>query len=346
MNDENDIKNEDEEEFVITRRDVLKYIQKEKLNTKMMDKKRDEWEGNIYKNREFYMNGNCQIPGMVIFIVAPGPSLKKNVNDLKLIPKNGRGMILCVDAAMSYLLDNDIVPDFCMSIDSDERMWNMVNNFSSVDMDTSKIVLLTTIFSNTNLISKWKGPKYIFNIISDMKGEDNLSYLQTIIRKSNRDIKKDEYIELNDFETIFNGLPPMVDSGGNVTTTSHSFALSMMAAWKVVLVGHDLSWSEDKEFYVDGINKKMGDERVEKSGNKWEHPDINGYSVTTNTGLWLYKDWHERYSAIRFPDRTVNATEGGIIGIEQNGNINNTVEIMTLKDSIDKYIFYKGFYNE
>ncbi len=51
-----------------------------------------------------------------VFLVAGGPSLLKNVEELKRV--KGKGLIVAVDRAVSVLLNHNIVPDIMVTIDS------------------------------------------------------------------------------------------------------------------------------------------------------------------------------------------------------------------------------------
>lgn len=62
-------------------------------------------------------NWNPDIP---VILVSAGPSLEKNVQELKKI--HGRALIFCVDAALPTLLRHDIVPDVVASVDSAKKM--------------------------------------------------------------------------------------------------------------------------------------------------------------------------------------------------------------------------------
>ena len=50
------------------------------------------------------------------FVVASGPSLNKNIEELKRA--KGKSLIVAVDSAIPTLLRNDIVPDLFVTLDS------------------------------------------------------------------------------------------------------------------------------------------------------------------------------------------------------------------------------------
>lgn len=59
-------------------------------------------------------------PDLPVILVSAGPSLEKNVEELKNVA--GRALIFCVDAALQTLLSHDIIPDVMVSVDSAKDM--------------------------------------------------------------------------------------------------------------------------------------------------------------------------------------------------------------------------------
>ena len=58
--------------------------------------------------------------------------------------------------------------------------------------------------------------------------------------------------------------------------------------------------------------------------------------MKTNLALLAFKRWHEAM-AKQMKGSVVNATEGGILGVGQEGEHFDYIEIMDLKDAIKKY---------
>lgn len=58
--------------------------------------------------------------GIPVIVVAAGPSLQKNVHMLK--KAKGKALILAVDTALNYLEQNNVVPDFIVTIDVHKPM--------------------------------------------------------------------------------------------------------------------------------------------------------------------------------------------------------------------------------
>src|SRR3990167_3979497 len=110
------------------------------------------WIANAIENRKHYKAGNPTINGLAAYVVAAGPSLKKNVHDLKNISR--RGMVICVEAAFRYLMEQGIVPEYCLTIDADERMLSMIDG-----VDTSRTTLVARASASPKLVDRWQGPR-------------------------------------------------------------------------------------------------------------------------------------------------------------------------------------------
>lgn len=78
---------------------------------------------NMLRNLEFIGRSNLvtELSGkfpedVPAIIVSAGPSLDKNIEDLRLA--KGKAVIFAVDTAMKYLLAHDIIPDFIVTLDT------------------------------------------------------------------------------------------------------------------------------------------------------------------------------------------------------------------------------------
>jgi hypothetical protein len=61
----------------------------EQANIITRDGNSQRWRENIIKNRQFFSQGNPDVTGLTAFVVCAGPSLDKNVEDLKLMSERG-----------------------------------------------------------------------------------------------------------------------------------------------------------------------------------------------------------------------------------------------------------------
>jgi len=273
--------------------------------------KRSWWKKNYADNLERFkrekpkgIKGNFEerffnVPG---FLVAAGPSLDKNMGELKKI--NGKCPIFAVDAALPVLVKNGIRPDYVITVEGDEEaiwFWE--------DIDTSDYTLICTTVASPKVIDSWKGDIYFYNAWTDDDGTFDLGKLW---------------------------------SGGNVSTTMFSFAVGICAINPTIFVGHDFSFPEPKpEFYFPKDGTRLRDlcyEDIKKTS--FETVDIYGNKVYTIGQLFFSRNWTEQWILKIYHLECrwtifVNATEGGILGV--NLRSPKPLEQITLKEAIRKY---------
>jgi hypothetical protein len=290
------------------------------------------WRENLLKNKALFIKGNPDLAGLAVFVVGAGPSLDKNVGDLKLVSE--RGVILCVDAALRFLLESGVKPEFCMMIDGSEKMVDMVKG-----CDTEGITLVCTPSACPAVVADWKGPRFFVN--TPYVGGDRKHNMFPFTRdvRTTREMKQGEELVLHEnYEVNFEGVNTVVSCGGNVSTAAHHFALTHLRGQVAVFVGMDYSWKYESHHYcghdhADNAKARSGVFGAAPSGT---HKDSNGDDVNTNLSLLAFKRWHEQF-ARQARGSVANATEGGILGIDQKGEKMDCVEFLTLKEAVAKY---------
>ena len=140
------------------------------LNTQALSKtvegRTASWLTNVRANRETYRVGNPPLLGVTAYVVGAGPSLRKNVAELRQV---GRlGVVICVDAAFRFLTEQGITPDYCVTIDADSRMLSMVEG-----ADTRKTTLIAQASASPNLVAYWQGPRYFLRATGGSKVLDD-----------------------------------------------------------------------------------------------------------------------------------------------------------------------------
>lgn len=294
----------------------------------------DIWKNNIISNKEFFTKGNSELPGLAVYIVCAGPSLDKNVEELKNVSE--RGMVMCVDAALRYTMQRGIKPEFCISIDGSPKIGKMVEG-----CDTKGMTLICTPSVHPSVVKMWEGPIFwvtTHSYVGDKK-IDNLTNLMRTV-KATKDIKAGDELYMDDnYEVEFGGITSLVGCGGNVSTTAHYFATHYLKAQSVVFVGLDLSWKYESHHYAG--HKHEENARKQSGGMTGTHKDSNGEGVTTNISLLSFKRWHETF-AKQLKGSVTNATEGGIFGLDKEGKKLDFIEFLTLREAVAKYSPIKG----
>lgn len=300
----------------------------EQSNRLTRDGNTEKWKRNIRENRQYFSKGNPILAGFTAYIVCAGPSLDKNVQDLKLISE--RGCIVCVDAALRFLLTSGVTPDYCMMIDGSDKMVAMFEG-----CDTSKTILVTTPAANPTAVAMWKGPRYFVTtpyMPHDLK--HNFYHLTKVV-KVTKEMKVGEELFLGDnYEVEFGGVDAKIACGGNVSTSAHSFAMMYLKAQQVVFVGADFSWNYESHHYCGHEHPENVRDRTMTGTHSHKTPW--GNEVLTNFSLLAFKRWHDQM-ARQMPGFVINATEGGIMGVTQEGEKMEYVEFLTLKEAVAKY---------
>lgn len=304
-----------------------------KVNKLTRESKEKIWKRNILKNKPYYIQNNPYPKGIVTYLVGAGPSLEKNIDELKNV--GGRGIIVCIDANLEYLLDKGIKPEYCVSLDSSNKIYTMIKR---VIKQTKNITLATNTASNPLVIKRWLGPKFFFSSPHprfNSKTEEFYSLSRYAVAQ--KDIKKgDELLFNKNYKLVFPGVMTEIGSGGNVTTTAHLFCYQILRAIKIVFVGLDLSWTSDSNFYCNrghqaNVKYRVCNEHV------FSAPDCNNGVVKINLTMEAFKRWHETV-AMSHPHTCINATEGGVLGIDlKTGRKEPFIEFMKLKDVIKEY---------
>ena len=138
------------------------------------------------------------------------------------------------------------------------------------------------------------------------------------------------------YKLLFPGVLTEIGSGGNVTTTGHLFCYQILRAIKIVFVGLDLSWMSDSNFYCNRGHQSNVKYRV-CNEHVFSAPDCNGSVVKINLTMEAFKRWHETV-AMSHPYTCINATEGGVLGIDlKTGRKEPFMKFMKLKDVIKEY---------
>jgi len=242
--------------------------------------------------------------GIPAIIVSAGPSLDKNISELK--KAEGKALIIATDAVLTTLKNHEIVPDAVVSIE--RGMPTYEKFYKDKDID-NRIVFI--------------GPpvvrKEVLNAMKDNKRLLCLKQGEKINEWINNDILKEKRL---------------ISMG---TSCAHvAFAFSQyVGANPIVFIGQDLAYT------VDGITHSKNVEVRDKINAK-EKPEIchakgiNGEDLPTSEAFKNFLTWYELQIAKDTSDREyIDATEGGVL-------INGT-KLMTLREMIDKYCIKEVF---
>jgi SAM-dependent methyltransferase len=242
----------------------------------------DNWEHIVSRGSFSHLQGCGQ--DKTCIIVGASPALKKNVQCLKDIEGQYRDkfLLISVNSAAQFLLENGVIPDIVISVDCDEEVWT--RDLSKINRED--ITLLCSPFVWPEVPRNWKGKLYF--IPMGCKDEETQS---RIVKQL--------------------GVHQPVPGCGNAFNEAVFIGWNIFNCRNYVFVGSELSWPIDGKYYVD--EKHSNDEEDAGIG-KFHAMDIYGNPVLTTAGHWVFKTWLEDLAS-RSPGVFINATEAGILGM-------------------------------
>ena len=248
-----------------------------------------EYISNILNNYEDIINNytinelkdkfkEVDVSNVPAIIVAAGPSLDDNINELKKAV--GRAFIIVVDTALKTVLNAGIMPDMSVLVDPHKPM--VLFNHTDIE----KIPMVAYHRASHKITSRINAPKFYF-------GEPN-QYISHIYKKYAK-------IDVDCLET-----------GGSVA--NNAFSLAKDLGFKtIILVGQDLSFKEDRSFTMGAYGKNIEKTKLAKKQETVWVDGINGEKVETLKNLELYLRWFEKQIIVYKELKVIDATEGGAL---------------------------------
>ncbi|EOS26268.1 hypothetical protein C806_01003 [Lachnospiraceae bacterium 3-1] len=237
---------------------------------------------NIFSNMKYVCEGyhtkklaeTIQPEGAAI-LVAAGPSLNKNIHELK--KAKNKAFLLAVDTAVKPLLKAGIVPDAFITIDPDKPL-------ALIEAEgAEQIPVIAPVTAKYSLLDHQKGKKIFFY--------DGYHLPQHIYQINGKVL-------------------PMVSGGGSVACNGFSL-LYKMEFDTIILVGQDLAYTDNKSHADGTFEEKMPEKdtsgMIMVKGNYQE-------KIPTLHNLKVYLDWFDMYvkgAKEHRGVRVINATAGG-----------------------------------
>lgn len=243
------------------------------------------------------------ISDIPVIIVSAGPSLDKNVGELR--KAQGKAFIIVVDAALRTVLQAGVRPDIVCTIDPESPK----RFFENLDL--------------RNIIwayGKWTRPWIYEEYGGSVFYQGYYSGLWNAIMS-----------EALGYEF------PQLSSGGSVTADAFMIA-DYIGFRKIILIGQDMAFTNGIS-HTSGIDGAFGDnDDYINSRYLVTVQGIHGEELKTDFQMWRYKKWFEkiiRMNGDRFD--VINATEGGAC-IE--GTVNQTLRETIEKECRIKFDGY------
>ena len=213
------------------------------------------------------------LSGLPAVLVSAGPSLDKNINQLKEIRENV--FIMAVDTALNSILTHDIIPDMAITVDSHKPL------VLFEDERVRQIPLAVSTCTNKKVIAQSRA-KHFYELRED-------EYLGILYQRLGKEIK---------------GLP----TGGSVANNALSL-LTLMGFETIIFMGQDLAYPGGVRHAFDAYHMEHP---LVEGKRYYEVEDIYGEKILTEENLELYLKWFESFIALMPQIRFVDATEGGV----------------------------------
>lgn len=210
-------------------------------------------------------------------LVGSSPAIRKQVEVLKRL--NHNFILISSNGAYKFLLENDIIPDYVVLIESRDHV---VGDISESSNGTR---LVTSPFVDPKVLETWKGDYETYMV----GGGDRLNELM-----------------VNDGHTDIDV------GGGNVINASLLWAYKYLMCRNFIMIGVSLCYYDD--YYIDGRSTEHVMTDFENKKGYHKAADMYGEVVETTSPLLMYKTWLETYSKLMGID-LINSTEDGILGV-------------------------------
>lgn len=247
------------------------------------------------------------LKGETAIIVAAGPSLDRNIEDLKQV--KGRAVIIAVDTVLRRLDAAGIVPDIVVAVDANAANAKDVYGLGN---EILKSILVADHIAAPEIVNAFSGPRIFLRSINysmDVEGRPMPLMMP-----------------LDDLLMTISGQStmPCWQSGGSVSTNAF-FLTFLLGIRRVIFVGQDLAYT-DRRAHTSGVGyedetyalmtrfrsrEMQGSESVSNGEIVVEGWD--GRLLQTSVVLREYLRWYENTIADGFAKDfdLIDATEGG-----------------------------------
>ena len=187
--------------------------------------------------------------------------------------------VMCCDKAFGYLMENEIVPDYCIIADAS------VDTEWIKGQDTSKTTLIANVAANPEWTKNWKGPR-VFYLNWDNIGTANI---------------------LGAASDVWEVIP----ASSNVSNAQVVFATQVLNPSKQLLVGYDYSWMEGGWYYA----SKDSDKRHYMHHADVVSPF--GYLARSSSNLIFSRNWLMQFiQKFKYGHRIINCSGMGLMELE------------------------------
>ncbi|WP_342508834.1 6-hydroxymethylpterin diphosphokinase MptE-like protein [Sporosarcina sp. FSL K6-2383] len=239
-----------------------------------------------FENPNFLLEHKDTFRDKPVILVAAGPSLNEEMDNLRTIKEQGTAYIFAVGSANKALIAQGIHPDAVFTYDPQSHNYTVFQPIIDEGIQTIPLIYGTSVGFET--IERYPGPKFHF-----LTAQDTITQLF--------------------HETV---LPVIKDAYSIAIVTLE--LLYHLQVRKIILVGQNFAFKNDL-FYSEEIArydkelKTLSDASVQKDDLKYSFtvPDIHGNEVLTNKKFNNMRELMEKYIVQNPQIPVVNTTRGG-----------------------------------
>lgn len=223
--------------------------------------------------------------GKPAIIVAAGPSLNEEFENLRYIKEHGLAYIFSVGSAINALIEHDIYPDAACTYDPKERNQNVIKIIKDRNISTIPLIYGSSVGYES--LQNYPGP--LLHMITS----------QDTISNNLLNHKKEKLKIINDAPSIA------------IITFQ---LLSMLGFNEIILVGQNLAFHNSKRF-ADGIKyQHISNEITEVEKNEMILiDDVYGNKIYTNEMYYRMREQLEFYISKYKHVNVINTTKGGAL---------------------------------
>lgn len=242
------------------------------------------WYESTIKNLKYICNSKSVTDiegcyeGKPAVIVSAGPSLDKNIKELKKV-KN-KFVIISGGRTLKALLENDIVPDYLCIVDGSEESYMLVEDY----IDKYNIPLVSSELVPYKVLEKIRGEKLFYA---------NSQEINKLLKTKTKNLSV----------------------GGSVAHLCTMFAIHCKCN-PIIFVGQDLAYTNEKVHADNSTFKNINYDELEnfekvKSDMDIYVRDIYGNFVRTSPSLDTFRKTFEEIIRVFNTFKFINCTEGG-----------------------------------
>lgn len=215
--------------------------------------------------------------GYSAIIVAAGPSLSKNIHELKLV--KDKAVIIAVDAAVAPLVDNGVIPHFVASVDINPYTYEKISKYIN-DLKGSSLIIIPETAPN---VAKYSLFARTYTAFCDERGENIVQYLTGA-----------DSVDIENMQSVAH----------LAIGTAQHFGCN-----PIVFTGLDLAFSGKKDHAKGTVLNWGNNQGVPKDSVMVE--SVDGELIPTLPGFVAMKEICEKLVKNRPDIRHIDATEGG-----------------------------------